>query len=240
MRKALCFLACAAVLCCAAGVSAETIAVQPTEAGTALTYNTGSWGWGFTVGDTDLSLTELGVFQIKAGTTVTTSAHKVVVWKSNDTGGWTVPGDEDDGTFTLVTSATVPAGTGLTETGYYDTYFAALDTPVTLESEEVYLIVAQINSSTGLRLCNDLNLPAADMSIGFDTNLTSGTDGAFGTPSTTSPELLTPLRNNILATFGGIQLVPKGYLGANMKYVPEPTTLVLLVCGALMMLIRRR
>jgi len=83
----------------------------------------GTWGFGFTVGDQDLSLTSLGVYD-DFGDGINT-AHPVGIW---------------DTTGSLLGAVTVPAGTLGTLRGLFR--YAELPDPVTLNAGQTYILGA--------------------------------------------------------------------------------------------------
>ncbi len=135
----------------AVGLHAQIVAVESTFNPGGTYYSLPpdqTYGWRFSVGDTPLSVTQLGYFD--AGLDGLMDSHRVGIW---------------DSAGTLLTQATVPAGTEGTLVSAYRFTLAA---PARLEANTTYFI-------------GGLSASASDVIIAFDSPQTYASEIAYQT-----------------------------------------------------------
>ncbi|MBN1909657.1 MAG: PEP-CTERM sorting domain-containing protein [Pirellulales bacterium] len=246
MRTTVTILTCAAALFCAAGLHAESIAVTTTTAaGSVGTQYDGGTGWCFTVADTPMKLTALGVFKVGSNG-LKTEGNDVTIWEQDASGA--TP------TWSRVILETVTSSNStLEETGAYDTFFMLLATQdqIVLKANTSYVILSSPGLSyPGMRTCILGTSAALDGSLvyGAAFDWPGVEDGVVGAIRSNASVADVVVQNDIV--WGDQNWAPSGkyassgdiFLGPNMKLeaVPEPTTLVLLFCGVVMLFVRRK
>jgi hypothetical protein len=168
-------------------------------------------GFKFTVGATDATVNALGLWDENEDGL--SQSHEVGLWK------WV---SASSGVF--VTSVTIPAGTGaelINEFRWVD-----LPANVVLDANTTYVVAALYLKSS----------PDRFRGLSNSTTTDADEDTTYAVPAGSASLASSVLAYPTLQSTNGVNM----YVGPNVSFIPEPASMVLLLCGAALLAPARR
>jgi hypothetical protein len=212
MRCARCLLLLGSLMLMAESAKADTILPDSKPAGITWVrddtpYYPNYRGYGFTVGDVPLTVTELGVWD-GPGNATTTMANGTVgdgLQYSNPVKLFSYDGTN----YTLLDSVSIQAGTASTLVGEFR--FESLATPITLDANQTYVLypVTQIFYDNGAQNIAQPSSPYVTLNWGVMGNSTA------------------PNGSHYFINDGSARV----FVGANAMFTPAPEPGALVLCG---------